>query len=350
MLPSLRIFVLLWSLIGVIHCVQVTIPNPVVNVTVGQTATLPCTYRLAESNTKNLVVQWDFIQAHSQETTSHSPCYSLKKSSGNQCVNLAYGREARGRCSMRYQVYAFQNGQSFSMGNFASRVTASNTTGNATITIKNMQPQDTGIYKCAVSNFPDPLGQGQVQLIVQVAPSTPHCNIQGNIVAGHAVTLVCLSEQGMPRPQYTWTKIVHGVAKPITGAQQSGVLVIGNMTKFEDGYYHCTASNNLGNATCELDLHTGGAAGIIVGAVIGAVFLATIILVVIWFLISKKKNKKKHLKSSEMKTIPPGAGQGEAEEPARQTLVVSEPPETRVYQDVPENVAAANGEVEDPAV
>ncbi|KAG8553674.1 hypothetical protein GDO81_003507 [Engystomops pustulosus] len=236
------------------------------------------------------------------------------------------------------------------MGNFASRVTASNTTGNATITIKNMQPQDTGIYKCAVSNFPDPLGQGQVQLIVQVAPSTPHCNIQGNIVAGHAVTLVCLSEQGMPRPQYTWTKIVHGVAKPITGAQQSGVLVIGNMTKFEDGYYHCTASNNLGNATCELDLHTGGAAGIIVGAVIGAVFLATIILVVIWFLISKKKNKKKHLKSSEMKTIPPGAGQGEAEEPARQTLVVSEPPETRVYQDVPENVAAANGEVEDPAV
>lgn len=40
--------------------------------------------------------------------------------------------------------------------------------------------------------------------------------------------------------------------------QQNGVLILGNMSKFEEGYYHCTASNNLGNATCELDLHTGG--------------------------------------------------------------------------------------------
>lgn len=66
-----------------------------------------------------------------------------------------------------FQVYAYQNGESYAMGRFLNRVTASNTTGNATITISNMQPQDTGIYKCEVSNFPDPLGQAQVQLIVQ---------------------------------------------------------------------------------------------------------------------------------------------------------------------------------------
>lgn len=295
----------------------VTVPYAVVNVTVGKSATLPCTYVLSEPNTRNLVVQWDFVEAHSQQTVS---------------------------------VYAYQNGQSYEMGRFLNRVTASNTTGNATITISNMQPQDTGIYKCEVSNFPDPLGQAQVQLIVQVAPSTPHCGIQGHIVAGHAVKLVCLSEQGMPRPTYSWNKVVNGNLKPINVVQQNGVLILGNMSKFEEGYYHCTASNNLGNATCELDLHTGGAAGIIVGGIIGAVLLAAIIFVVIWFLIAKKKNKKKHLKSSELKTMSTTTGQSAAEEPARQNLVVSEPPETSVYQDVPENVAAANGEVEDPAV
>ncbi|XP_075116497.1 V-set and immunoglobulin domain-containing protein 1 isoform X2 [Leptodactylus fuscus] len=347
--PFLRIFILLWSFIGVARCVQVTIPYPVVNVTVGNTATLPCTYTLTETNARNLMIEWQLIEAYSHQTTP-SPCYSLKNSSVKQCVNLAYGKDARGRCSMRYQVFAYQNGQPYPMGRFENRVRSSNSTGNATITITNMQPQDSGFYSCQVSNFPENPGQGQVQLIVQVAPSTPHCSIRGNIVTGHSVNLSCFSEQGMPRPVYRWQKVVNGIVKPINAAQQSGLLIIGNMSKFEDGYYECTASNNLGNASCHLDLHTGGEAGIIVGGIIGAVLLATIICVVIWFLIAKKNHKKKQLKSSELKTMPSGAGQSAAEEPARQTLMVSEPPETREYQDAAENAAPANGEVEDPAV
>ncbi|XP_069798720.1 V-set and immunoglobulin domain-containing protein 1 [Dendropsophus ebraccatus] len=314
--PFLRIFGLLLSFIGSIHCVQVTIPNPVVNVTHGQNATLSCTYTLSSSSSSNLVVQWDFVEAHTQNTVT---------------------------------VYAYQNGQSYTMGRFKNRVTASNTTGNATITISNMQPQDTGMYKCDVTNFPEPLGAGQIQLIVQVPPSAPHCSIQGSVVMGHAVTLACLSEHGMPRPVYTWNRVVNGNLMPVNGVQQGGILTLGNMTKFEDGYYRCTASNNLGSATCQLDLHTGGEAGVIVAGIIGAVLLAAIIFGVIWFLIVKKKNKKQ-LKSSELQTISPAAGQKTAEEPARQNLVVSEPPEVSEYQDVPENTAAANGEVEDPAV
>ncbi|XP_073497211.1 V-set and immunoglobulin domain-containing protein 1 [Phyllobates terribilis] len=316
--PFLRIFVLLWTLIGAVRGVQVTIPNSVVNITVGQTAILPCTYTLSESSTRNLIVQWDFIDAHSQDGVT---------------------------------VYAIQNGQVYSMGRFQNRVTGSNTTGNATIIISNMQPEDTGVYKCDVTNFPEPDGQGQVQLIVQVAPSTPHCSIQGNIVTGHAVRLACLSEQGMPRPVYTWNRVVNGNLKPVIGGQQqNGVLIIGNMSKLEDGYYQCTASNYLGNVTCQLDLHTGGEAGIIVAGIIAAVLLATIISAVTWFLIAKKKNKKKQAKISELQTMSSAGGKTAAEEPAREHLVVSEPPETRVYQDMPENAAAANGEVEDPAV
>lgn len=34
----------------------------------------------------------------------------------------------------------------------------------------------------------------------------------------------------------------------------TGVLVIGNLTNFEQGYYQCTAINSLGNSSCEIDL------------------------------------------------------------------------------------------------
>ncbi|KAM9324046.1 V-set and immunoglobulin domain-containing protein 1-like [Gastrophryne carolinensis] len=244
------------------------------------------------------------------------------------------------------EVYAYQNGVSFIEGRFKNRVTVYNSTNNATITISNMQPQDTGFYTCSVSNIPESEMQGQIHVIVQVPPSTPHCSIEGNMAVGQQVKLTCLSGQGMPLPVYTWSRIKSGVVSQVNVAQANGVMIIGNLTKFEDGYYRCTASNSLGNASCELDLHTGGEAGVIVGGLIGAVLLATIIIVVIWFLVVKKKHKAH--KVTEMKTMssPSGANtaQAEAEEHAKQNLVVSESPEVREYRDQPEHAAA------DPAV
>ncbi|KAM5146874.1 V-set and immunoglobulin domain-containing protein 1 isoform 2-T2 [Mantella aurantiaca] len=260
-------------------------------------------------------------------------------------------RDARGKCSWRPQVYYFQNGQPFTVGRFKDRVTGYNITGNASITISNLQPQDTGFYSCEVSNLPDPIGMGHIQVIVQVPPSSPHCSIDGHMTIGHSVTLLCISKQGMPQPVYTWNRVVNDVLLPVNVEQSGGVLVIGNMTKFEDGYYRCTASNSLGNATCELDLHTGGEAGIIVAGIIGAVLLATIIFVIIWFVVAKRKNKAKKT-ATEMKSMPSPAGgntaQAEAEAQAKQNLVVSENPEVREYSDQPEY--ANPGEAENPAV
>ncbi|XP_073455492.1 V-set and immunoglobulin domain-containing protein 1-like isoform X2 [Aquarana catesbeiana] len=314
----LRILALLLSLTGLAHCVTVTIPNPIINVTAGNSVTLNCAYILSSTNTQNLLIQWNILEAHSQQ---------------------------------QIPVYYFQNGQSFPVGRFKDRVTAYNNTGNASITISNMQPQETGFYTCEVSNLPDPIGLGHIQVIVQVAPSTPHCAMEGHIVVGHSVTLSCISKQGMPQPVYTWYRVKNDVLFPVNDEQSEGLLVLGNMTKFEEGYYRCTASNSLGNATCELDLHTGGEGGIIVAAVIGAVFLSTIIFVVIWFLVAKKKNKA-NKPATEMKTMPTSAGtntaQAEAEAQARQNLVVSENPEVKEYSDQPEYATA--GEAENPAV
>ncbi|XP_040179843.1 V-set and immunoglobulin domain-containing protein 1 isoform X1 [Rana temporaria] len=349
----LRKLALLLSFTGLAHCVTVTIPNPTINVTAGNSVTLNCAYSLStlSTNTHNLLIQWNMFEAHSQQPIPHSPCASLKNGSLNQCIKMSIFRDARGKCSWRSQVYYFQNGQSFPVGRFKDRVTAYNNTGNASITISNMQPQETGFYTCEVTNLPDPVGMGHIQVIIMVAPSTPHCAIEGHIVIGHSVTLSCLSKQGMPRPVYTWHRVKNDVLFPVNSEQSDGLLVLGNMTKFEDGYYRCTASNSLGNATCEMDLHTGGEGGIIVAAVIGAVFLSTIIFVVIWFLVAKKKNKAKK-PVTEMKTMSTSAGpttaQSEAEEQARQNLVVTENPEVKEYSDQPEYAIA--GEAENPAV
>ncbi|KAM4662481.1 V-set and immunoglobulin domain-containing protein 1 [Discoglossus pictus] len=321
---SLLILAILGSLTGSVHCLQVNIPQPALNVTAGSNATLYCTYSPAGTITNNLFIQWSLFEAQSQQFKT---------------------------------VYYFQNEKSYSYGNFKNRVTAALTPGNASITISNMQPQESGLYNCEVSNPPEPMSQGKIQLTVMAPPSMPHCTIRGAVETGHHLSLLCYSEVGMPRPLYSWNKVVDGLLKPTPPNMdyQSGSLIIGNMTNFDDGHYRCTASNSLGNATCEIDMHTGGAAGVIAAGVIGAILLAVIIIAVIWVLIvrKKKKSKKQQLPASEMKIRSSSGANPEfatVNEPARENLTASEPPEAREYHDQPEEEAAASGKMEDPEV
>ncbi|XP_053329778.1 V-set and immunoglobulin domain-containing protein 1 isoform X1 [Spea bombifrons] len=360
MLESIvKVLILTWSLTGFVCSVQVTMQNPAVNVTAGQNVTLYCTYSPPGTSTNGVFIQWTTLQAHTQTTNSQSSCFSLEGSSVKQCQNkTVFGRDARGRCSWKHQVYYFNNGQSSSSGNYKNRVTAYISPGNATITISNTQPQDTGMYYCEVIVEGQNVVQGSMQLTVLVAPSTPHCSMRGAVETGHYLSLFCFSEEGMPRPTYTWNLVDNGVLKPVptNTNQQKGMLIVGNMSNFDDGYYRCTASNSLGNTSCELDLHTGGEAGIILAGVIGAVVVASIIAAVIWFVIAKNKDKKQKQATSEMKTMPPSgantyaAVSDEVHEPARENLVASEPTETVEFHDQPENAASANGEMENPAV
>ncbi|XP_063288198.1 V-set and immunoglobulin domain-containing protein 1 [Pelobates fuscus] len=323
----MKVFVLIWSftVVGLVSSVTVTIQNPAINVTVGENVTLYCTYTPAGTITPNLFIQWSVTEAASQETN---------------------------------YVYYFLNGKPNTAGRYVNRVTAANTPGNASITISNLQPADTGLYTCEVTDPPSGPSQGTVRLTVMVAPSAPHCSMRGPMETGHYLSLYCYSEEGMPRPTYTWKRVKNGELTPIPVQtnQKKGILIIGNLTTFDDGYYRCTASNSLGNATCELDLHTGGEAGIIVGGIIGAVLLAAIIFAVIFFLVTKKKKNKKQLPAaSEMKAVPsaePHAYQAVpnvARDPASENLVESEPSGTIEFHDHAGNVASANGEMENPS-
>ncbi|NWI62519.1 VSIG1 protein, partial [Todus mexicanus] len=206
------------------------------------------------------------------------------------------------------QIYYYLGGQSYTYGEFKDRITAATGPGNASITISNMQPSDTGSYTCEVFSPEGDSGQSQKSVIVSVLvkPSKPFCKIEGTPEKGHLIYLECRCEEGLPHPSYHWYKVDDNNLQPVTEQfnPNTGVLYIGNLTTFEAGNYRCVASNILGNSTCELDLTAKHSdSGIVVGALIGAILAAAIICVVVWVLTKKAKKKKSW--NNEMQEMAP---------------------------------------------
>ncbi|XP_037764819.1 V-set and immunoglobulin domain-containing protein 1 isoform X3 [Chelonia mydas] len=290
----------------------VTAPQSMVNVSVGGNATLLCTYTTTGS-VDSLFIQWSFYSAKEKQPQTHSPCrkiQSMDEKSVNHCQKMVYVTDARGRCSWKHQIYYFQNGQAYEYGEFKNRINGTTNQGNASITISNMQPSDTGFYTCEVFNPQDSSGRNQksVAVSVLVKPSQPHCSLRGTPETGHLVSLSCYSEEGMPVPTYQWYRVSGETLKPMTEQlnTKTGLFIIGNLTTFETGYYRCTASNSLGNSSCEVDLsaaHSEG--GLIAGALIGAILGAVVICIIVWFLTKreKKKETKEKAANSEMQPM-----------------------------------------------
>nr|XP_012422816.1 PREDICTED: V-set and immunoglobulin domain-containing protein 1 [Odobenus rosmarus divergens] len=296
-----KVFLILSCLAGQVNMVQVTIPNSVVNVTVGSDATLVCTYTSTVASRDKLSIQWSFFHKKDLPPASHSPCLNtegMEEKAVSQCLNMAHARDARGRCSWTSQIYYSEGGQAVAIGQFKDRIVGSNDPDNASITISHMQPADSGVYICDVNNPPDFAGknQGILQVNVLVKPSKPFCSIQGIPETGHPISLSCLSVLGTPSPVYYWYKLEAGDIIPVKENfnPATGTLIIGNLTSFEQGYYQCTASNNLGNSSCEIDLTSSHPeVGIIIGALVGTLVGAAIIISVVCFARSKAKAKAK---------------------------------------------------------
>ncbi|XP_043378935.1 V-set and immunoglobulin domain-containing protein 1 isoform X5 [Chelonia mydas] len=220
----LKIVAIIAALSGHISSMTVTAPQSMVNVSVGGNATLLCTYTTTGS-VDSLFIQWSFYSAKEKQPQT---------------------------------IYYFQNGQAYEYGEFKNRINGTTNQGNASITISNMQPSDTGFYTCEVFNPQDSSGRNQksVAVSVLVKPSQPHCSLRGTPETGHLVSLSCYSEEGMPVPTYQWYRVSGETLKPMTEQlnTKTGLFIIGNLTTFETGYYRCTASNSLGNSSCEVDL------------------------------------------------------------------------------------------------
>uniref|UniRef100_H3AYE7 V-set and immunoglobulin domain-containing protein 1 n=1 Tax=Latimeria chalumnae TaxID=7897 RepID=H3AYE7_LATCH len=253
-------------ILGSVFSLNVEIKDSKVNVTVGKSVTLYCTFT-STVPVEKATIEWDFYQAKSLQ-------YSM--------------------------IYYSQNGSSYSLGEFKDRIKGAKNPGNATITISNMMPSDSGVYLCQVTNAPDFEGKNndKVFVFVLVKPSKPHCSIRGPVETGDDVSLACYSEEGTPRPTYIWQKLTNGVPGPATGYlnPNKGTLLIGNLSSFETGRYLCTASNSLGIAACTLDLSIGSPDdGAIAGAIIGVIVAVAVIGIIIWYVLEKRK-KRKHKK------------------------------------------------------
>ncbi|XP_063169836.1 V-set and immunoglobulin domain-containing protein 1 [Candoia aspera] len=262
----LRILATLAAVLGLVKGVTVTIPEKSVNTTVGANITLPCTYQTASAPA---MIQWSFYSAKYQQSSA---------------------------------IYLWQLGKAYYLGQFKGRIQVANNMGNATLSIANMQPSDTGVYRCLVFNPNDtnPEAEKSVSVSVLVPPSKPLCSFGSghhpDVEIGHLITLFCISKLGLPLPTYKWYKLNGDEVKPVTELYDpyAGRLVLGNLTRFEEGHYQCTAANPLGNSSCHIDLTTKHSeSGIIVGALIAAILAAALICVLGWILISKEKKKRK---------------------------------------------------------
>ncbi|KAM5289466.1 V-set and immunoglobulin domain-containing protein 1 isoform 1-T1 [Glossophaga mutica] len=305
-----KVFLILNCLAGQVSGVQVTIPNSVVNVTVGSNVTLICTYTSTVASRDNLSIQWSFSNEKELRPITHNRCLNneaMEEKAVSQCLKVAHARDARGRCSWTSQIYYSEGGQAASSGQFKDRIVVSNEPDNASITILHIQPADSGTYTCDVNNPPDFDGnnQGILTVSVLVKPSKPLCSIQGIPETGQPISLSCLSVLGTPSPVYHWYKLEGRDIIPVKESfdPATGTLVFGNLTNFEQGYYQCTAINILGNSSCEIDLTVSHPeVGIIVGALVGSLVGAAIITSVVCFARSKAKAKGKERKRNSKTT------------------------------------------------
>ncbi|XP_025024285.1 V-set and immunoglobulin domain-containing protein 1-like isoform X1 [Python bivittatus] len=161
----LRILATLTAVLGLAKGVVVTIPETSVNTTVGANITLPCTYKTASAPS---MIQWNFYSAKYQQPSGPSPCLYRGEKSTSHCGKTVSVTDTRGRCSWIHKIYIWQLGKIYYSGQFKGRIQVATNMGNASLSIFNIQPSDTGVYGCMVFNPNDSISESEKSVTVSV--------------------------------------------------------------------------------------------------------------------------------------------------------------------------------------
>lgn len=160
-------------------------------------------------------------------------------------------------------VYRYENGKvSFAdqNPNFKGRTSLllkQLSAGNASLTIRNVEMKDAGVYKCTVSNSMR-TAEGNLSLTILVFSDLVISKIS-------PTTLRCYSPSWYPRPSVTWWNATSGAeltrfsnTSYVSGL--SGIItVISDYTKAEvDKHYTCEIKNNLVRAVGEAVITASG--------------------------------------------------------------------------------------------
>ncbi|KAM4652668.1 basement membrane-specific heparan sulfate proteoglycan core protein [Discoglossus pictus] len=152
---------------------------------------------------------------------------------------------------------------------------------NGILTIRNVQPEDAGIYICTGSNMFD-MDEGNATLHVQETSQTqtfygPYETMEGHrpsgpgtrpnavieprqltVQRGQSAEFRCIAT-GNPTPTVEWTGGQNGGISS-RAIIQGGILRFTSVDTSDEGYYTCHATNNAGQhlARADLRIHTGG--------------------------------------------------------------------------------------------
>nr|XP_046149964.1 CXADR-like membrane protein isoform X1 [Oncorhynchus gorbuscha] len=237
---------------------------------VGDNATLPCHHQFWQSNAQLLDIEW-----------------LLQKPNSKQRVIITF---------FGGQVYTNEVTSEASRLSFAGDYLK----GDASLLLSDLQLTDSGEYYCKVKTG-GKYHWSQVNLIVLVKPSKPRCWMDGRLLEGSDVKLSCKSSDGSDPIKYNWGRVLDkgkSVGKlpllALRDLKNPEIVTLRNLTKDSTGFYKCTASNDVGEENCiiEVTMQYVRGMGVLAGAVVGVSFGVLLIILIIWLVFRKKEKKK----------------------------------------------------------
>uniref|UniRef100_A0A4W4DS52 Ig-like domain-containing protein n=1 Tax=Electrophorus electricus TaxID=8005 RepID=A0A4W4DS52_ELEEL len=191
---------------------------------VGENATLPCHYQFRPQTGQTLDIEW-----------------ILQKPNFKQRVVI---------------IITFFNNEVYTNDDPAGRLSFSGDylNGDASLLITDLQLSDSSEYHCKVKTGGKYLWS-QVNLVVLVKPSKPRCWMEGRLLEGSDVRLSCKSADGSEPINYKWERVLDKEthACPHTHIN-SHIVTLRNLTQESSGAYRCTASNDVGEESCIIEV------------------------------------------------------------------------------------------------
>ncbi|XP_026871218.1 CXADR-like membrane protein isoform X2 [Electrophorus electricus] len=236
---------------------------------VGDNATLPCHHQLWQADTSLLDIEWLLVKPNTKQKV---------------VITYFAGR-----------IYDPNEGE-------PSRLSLAGDylKGDASLMISDLSLGDSGEYSCKVKNG-GKYHWNTVNLIVLVKPSKPRCWMEGRLLEGSDVKMSCKSTDGSDPIHYKWERVLDkgkymGKLPPLAllDLKNPEIVTLRNLTRESAGMYKCTASNDVGEESCtvEVKIHYVRGMGVVAGAVVGVSFGVFLIILIVWLVFRKKEKKK----------------------------------------------------------
>uniref|UniRef100_A0A4W4DS57 Ig-like domain-containing protein n=1 Tax=Electrophorus electricus TaxID=8005 RepID=A0A4W4DS57_ELEEL len=151
------------------------------------------------------------------------------------------------------QIITFFNNEVYTNDDPAGRLSFSGDylNGDASLLITDLQLSDSSEYHCKVKTGGKYLWS-QVNLVVLVKPSKPRCWMEGRLLEGSDVRLSCKSADGSEPINYKWERVLDKGKN--ADLRNPEIVTLRNLTQESSGAYRCTASNDVGEESCIIEV------------------------------------------------------------------------------------------------